>query len=52
MTLLPRSRDGRTALFIVAAVVVTATTIWVGFFGFTSWLVDSGDRELGTIQPD
>lgn len=52
MALLPRSRDGRTALFIVAAAVVTATTMWIGFFGITGWLIDSADHEIGTVQPD
>lgn len=47
MARLPLSRDGRTALSIVAGGVVAAMVIWLGFFGFTGWLVDSGDREVG-----
>jgi hypothetical protein len=47
MARLTISRDGRTALSIVAGGVVAALVIWLGFFGFTGWLVDSGDRQVG-----
>lgn len=52
MSIVPKSRDGRTALLIVVRSFVTAITLWVGFFAFTGYLIDSGDRDVSQTQPD
>ncbi|WP_396667241.1 hypothetical protein [Microbacterium sp. R86528] len=52
MSIIPKSRDGRTALLIVVGSFVTAITLWVGFFAFTGYLVDAGDRAVSQTQTD
>ncbi|WP_345800135.1 hypothetical protein AAIB33_11695 [Microbacterium sp. AZCO] len=52
MAVLPKTRDGRTALLITVSAVVVSAVIWVGFFGLTGWLVDRADHEVGTTQSE
>ncbi|WP_164743540.1 hypothetical protein [Microbacterium sulfonylureivorans] len=52
MSIVPKSRDGREALLIAVGSFVTAIALWVGFFAFTGYLVDSGDRDLSQTQTD
>lgn len=52
MGVVPRSRDGHKALLRVVGALFTAIALWVGIFAVTSYLVDSGDRDVRQTQAD
>lgn len=46
----PKPRDVRTAWLIVLGFFVVTITLAVGFFAFTGYLIDSGDRRVTHTQ--
>ncbi|MEV8271896.1 hypothetical protein [Microbacterium sp. NPDC077184] len=50
MSVAPTSRDGRTAWLIVLGFFVVTITLALGFFAFTGYMIDSGDRRTTQTQ--